>query len=91
MPENLAPIEPARTALLLMDFQPAALATLADSEALLARANQALAWARKTHVQACFVRVGFTLADYESIPLHSKPGPAAWSSSARAARPSGSS
>ena len=72
MPENLALIEPARTALILMDFQPGALATLADSETPLARANQALAWARKTHIQACFVRVGFTVADYESIPSHSK-------------------
>jgi hypothetical protein len=44
MTENLAPIDPARTALLLMDFQPGGLATLPDhSETLLARADEALA------------------------------------------------
>jgi nicotinamidase-related amidase len=72
MTENLAPVNPARTALLLMDFQPAVLPRLADPETLLARASDALTWARKNQVQVCFVRVAFTEQDFRSVPSHSK-------------------
>jgi nicotinamidase-related amidase len=73
MTENtLAPVDPARTALLLMDFQPAAVGMIAEPEALLARADDALAWARDRKIQVCFVRVAFAEEDYPAIPAHSK-------------------
>jgi nicotinamidase-related amidase len=72
MTDTLTPIDPARTALVLMDFQPGGLGMLPDSETLLARAGDALAWARKTQIQVCFVRVAFTDQDHQAIPPRNK-------------------
>ncbi|CAL9633702.1 cysteine hydrolase family protein [Streptomyces sp. enrichment culture] len=72
MPDTLTPIDKARTALVLMDFQPGGLGMFPDSETLLARAGDALAWARKTQIQVCFVRVAFTEQDHRAIPPHNK-------------------
>jgi nicotinamidase-related amidase len=68
----MTPITPARTALLLMDLQPTVLASIGDSDTLLARAQRALSWARAEHVRVVFVRVAFTPADYAAIPTHNK-------------------
>jgi nicotinamidase-related amidase len=46
MTTNITPLTPSRTALLLMDFQPAVLAPLSDPDPLLARTATALSWAR---------------------------------------------
>jgi nicotinamidase-related amidase len=43
-----------------MDFQPAILAAIGDTESLLARAQDALAWARSEQVRVVYVRVAFT-------------------------------
>jgi nicotinamidase-related amidase len=72
MTDTLTPIDPARTALVLMDFQPGGLGMFPDSEVLLARVGDALAWARKSQVQVCFVRVAFTEQDHQAIPSHNK-------------------
>ncbi|MFJ6573400.1 cysteine hydrolase family protein [Streptomyces sp. NPDC091292] len=69
---TLAPIDPARTALLLMDFQPAALAAVPDPEGVLARAGEALAWARVHGTHVVFVRVALADADAASVPAHNK-------------------
>jgi len=72
MTDILTPTDPARTALVLMDFQPGGLGMFPDAETLLARAGDALAWARKTQVEVCFVRVAFTEQDHQAIPTHNK-------------------
>ena len=69
---NVPPIDPSSTALLLMDFQPAILASISEPDALLARAATALAWARSNKVQVCYVRVAFTEEDFAAVPAHSK-------------------
>jgi nicotinamidase-related amidase len=68
----ITPIDPARTALLLMDFQPAILAAVPDPDTLLARAQAALSWARSEKARVCYVRVAFTDEDFRAVPSHSK-------------------
>ena len=65
-------IAPARTALMLMDFQPAILAATGDADTLLKRAHAAQSWARSERVQIVYVRVAFTLEDFALIPSHNK-------------------
>ncbi|HEY2061943.1 MAG TPA: isochorismatase family cysteine hydrolase [Amycolatopsis sp.] len=65
-------IESRRTALLLMDFQPAVLSHLAEPAAVLESAKTALDWAREHDVKAVFVRVAFAPEDYDAIPHHHK-------------------
>ena len=72
MTTTVTPANPAKTALLLMDFQPAILASIAESEGLLARTRDALSWARSEKIQVCYVRVAFTDEDFRAVPAHSK-------------------
>ena len=65
-------IVPARTALLLMDYQNAMVSAVADADAILDRARQALTWARKNDVQVVYVRVAFAPEDFAEVPTHSK-------------------
>ncbi|MCX5151615.1 MULTISPECIES: cysteine hydrolase family protein [unclassified Streptomyces] len=68
-------LDPARTALLVMDYQPATLALLPegwDREALLARMEGAIADIRANGGTIAYVRVGFTEADWDAIPATSK-------------------
>ncbi|WP_405689031.1 cysteine hydrolase family protein [Streptomyces sp. NBC_00057] len=68
-------LDPARTALLVMDYQPAALALLPerwDCEALLARMEGAIADIRASGGTIAYVRVGFTEADWDAIPAANK-------------------
>jgi len=66
-------IDPSRTALVLMDFQPAVLASLgAHAGKPLAHAEQALRWARENDVRVAHVRVAFSNKDRDSIPSHNK-------------------
>ncbi|MEU9625144.1 cysteine hydrolase [Streptomyces sp. NPDC048155] len=67
-----AAIDPGRTALLLMDFQPAALGAVPDPESVLARASEALAWARSHGTHVVFVRVALTEADAAAVPTRNK-------------------
>jgi nicotinamidase-related amidase len=67
-----SPIIPARTALLLMDFQAPMLSSVPDPETLLARAGAALAWARSEQVRVAHVRVAFAPEDFDAIPAHNK-------------------
>lgn len=65
---TMASIDPRRTALLVMDYQAAWIATLSDGDALLARAAGAIAIARDRGLRVAYVRVAFTKADYAAVP-----------------------
>ncbi|MGY0058736.1 cysteine hydrolase [Streptomyces sp. LZ34] len=68
-------LDPAHTALLVMDYQPAILAVLpedADREALLGRVEGAIADVRAGGGTIAYVRVGFTEADWDAIPATNK-------------------
>ena len=66
------PIDPKRTALLVMDYQVGILERLDDSDALLQRAQEALATARRHGAHVGYVRVAFADADYEGAPPTSR-------------------
>jgi nicotinamidase-related amidase len=74
MDEDVPKVDAARTALVLMDFQPAVLGTLAESDTavLLANAGKALTWARSAGLTVAYVRVAFRDADYAAIPEHNR-------------------
>jgi nicotinamidase-related amidase len=61
-------LDPGRTALLVMDYQPGILGRLEDSEALVARAQAAIAAARAAGATVGYVRVAFTDADFAAMP-----------------------
>ncbi|WP_210586005.1 cysteine hydrolase family protein [Streptomyces sp. GESEQ-35] len=61
-----------RSALLLMDFQPAVLAAVPDADQVLSRAHTALSWARSNDVQVAHVRVAFTAEDFAAVPARNK-------------------
>lgn len=68
-------LDPAHTALLVMDYQPAILALLpegGDCEALLGRVEGAIADVRANGGTIAYVRVGFTEADWDAIPATNK-------------------
>jgi nicotinamidase-related amidase len=72
MTDTLATIDPRRTALLVMDYQPAILGSLGQAEALLSRVAQAIAVMRRHDGQIGYVRVAFEDADYDAIPATSR-------------------
>ncbi|QDN82166.1 MFS transporter [Streptomyces sp. S1A1-7] len=65
-------LDPARTALLLMDFQPVVLGAVPDPQGVLARAGEALAWARTHGAHVVFVRVALADKDAAAVPAHNK-------------------
>ena len=67
-------IDPQRTALLVMDYQQAIVGMIDDSEALVARAAQAIELVRGRGGHVGYVRVAFTAADLENIPPTSSMG-----------------
>ena len=69
---NDSNITPGRTALMLMDFQPAILSQMPDRERLLENVQVALEWARRHGIRVVFVRVAFEPDDYDAIPHHHK-------------------
>jgi nicotinamidase-related amidase len=72
---NAAPaIDPERTVLLVMDYQQAVVAMIEDSDALVARAAQAIDLVRARGGHVGYVRVAFTDADLQSIPPTSSMG-----------------
>ncbi len=74
MNEEFPIINPVRTALLVMDYQPAILGLVPNGGAdkLLDRANLALAFARANGITVGYVRVAFAEADYRAIPETNK-------------------
>jgi nicotinamidase-related amidase len=61
-------IDPARAALLVMDYQPAILGSVPESDELLTRVAAAIATARARSVQIGYVRVAFDDSDYAAVP-----------------------
>src|ERR1700737_64341 len=66
--------DPTTTALLIMDYQPATLGFLADSDAFVATAQSAADALRAAGGTVVFVRVAFTDADYAQFPSRSVMG-----------------
>ena len=65
---DASPIAPQRTALVVMDYQVGILDRLAEPEALLSRAADAIDMVRAHGGHVGYVRVAFDDADYASIP-----------------------
>jgi nicotinamidase-related amidase len=73
--KELSPIDPAATALLVMDYQPLVIGMLGEAEALLARVAQTLRIARTRGTHVGYVRVAFDDADYDAVPPYSRFAP----------------
>ncbi|HEX3691649.1 MAG TPA: cysteine hydrolase [Solirubrobacteraceae bacterium] len=69
-----APLDPARTALLVMDYQQAIVGMIDDSDGLVARAAEAIDLVRERGGHVGYVRVAFTAADLQNIPATSRMG-----------------
>ncbi|HYH11043.1 MAG TPA: cysteine hydrolase [Thermomicrobiales bacterium] len=65
-----AMVDPRHSALLVLDYQPAWIKTLTDSDALLSRAADAIAMSREVGMEVAYARVAFTPADYAAVPEH---------------------
>jgi nicotinamidase-related amidase len=61
-------LDPRRTALLLMDYQPGIVERIEESDGLVARAQAALAAARAAGATVGYVRVAFTDEDFDALP-----------------------
>ena|ERR1700722_2921682 len=74
MDEEVPNPDAARTALVLMDFQPAVLGGIAETgrSTLLANAEKALAWARAAGLTVAHVRVAFQDSDFAAIPSRNR-------------------
>lgn len=65
---DTAKLDPQRTALLVMDYQPAILERVPDPDGLAARARAAIDILREAGATIGYVRVGFTDEDMEAMP-----------------------
>jgi nicotinamidase-related amidase len=74
MTDAPVPIDPRRTALLVMDYQQAVVAMIEESDALVARAAEAIDLVRRHGGHIGYVRVAFTAADLQGIPPTSSMG-----------------
>lgn len=72
MSHPTGPLDPEHTALLVMDVQPAVLASLGETEELLDRIGRAIAVVRGHGGRVGYVRVGFDDGDVDAIPTHSR-------------------
>src|SRR6201996_4734795 len=68
MTDPTPPIDPRRTALLVMDYQNGIIGRLDDAEALLARVAHAIAVARQPGGHIGYGRVAFEDADLDAVP-----------------------
>ncbi|MFR9780454.1 cysteine hydrolase family protein [Micromonospora sp. MS34] len=65
-------LDPARTALLVMDYQPLLVTRIPDAAAQLGRVRTALDVVRRHGGHVGYVRVGFADEDYPRVPEHSR-------------------
>ena len=72
MPDTTLKIDPAHTALLVMDYQTGILGMIEKPDALIANAQNAIGTVRSHGGHIGFVRVAFTEADYDEIPERNK-------------------
>jgi nicotinamidase-related amidase len=68
-------IDPRRTALLVMDYQPTVVGNVSDADALLSRVSDAIAIARRRGAYVGYVRVAFDDTDFAAVPPHSRMAP----------------
>jgi nicotinamidase-related amidase len=61
-------LDPGRTALLVMDYQPGIVGRIEEGDALVARAQEAIAAARAAGATVGYVRVAFTDEDFDAMP-----------------------
>jgi nicotinamidase-related amidase len=61
-------LDPRRTALLVMDYQPGIVGMIEGGDALVARAQEAIAAARAAGATVGYVRVAFTEEDFAAMP-----------------------
>ncbi|WP_159709143.1 cysteine hydrolase family protein [Arthrobacter sp. 18067] len=64
-------LDPSRTALVVMDYQPSSLGSLSNADELVARAGELLDKVRSVGAHVAHVRVGFGESDYAAVPSHS--------------------
>ncbi|MFF2299345.1 cysteine hydrolase family protein [Arthrobacter sp. NPDC058127] len=64
-------LDPSRTALVVMDYQPSSLGPLPNADELVARTGELLDRVRSAGAQVAHVRVGFADSDYDAVPSHS--------------------
>ncbi len=69
---DLPPLDPARTALLVMDYQVGILDRAPEPDALLDRVAEAIGAARSAGATVGYVRVALTDADYDAVPATNK-------------------
>lgn len=74
MNDSRAPLDPARTALLVMDYQPGIVGRLPDPDGQLALAREAIDLFRGAGAHVGYVRVAFADSDLEGIPETSRMG-----------------
>ena len=72
MSEDVPRIDPSRSALVVMDYQPAIVARVPGSDDLLARMRDTIALARGHGMTIGYVRVAFDDADYAAVPETNK-------------------
>lgn len=72
MTDTFSRVDPAHTALLVMDYQAGVLGALADQQPLLARAADAIAVVRHSGGHIGYVRVAFNDADVAAMPAGNK-------------------
>lgn len=69
---DIAKIDSARAALLVMDYQAGIIGMIPHADALLATAQLAVQAARKHGVRVGYVRVAFTEPEFEAVPERNK-------------------
>jgi nicotinamidase-related amidase len=74
MTDAVAPIDPRRAALLVMDYQNGIVSMLGEPDELLSRASEAIATGRRAGAHVGYVRVAFEDADFAAIPPTSRMG-----------------
>lgn len=74
MTDTLLPIDPRRTALLVMDYQNGVVGMLDEPDELLSNAADAIATVRRAGGHVGYVRVAFEDTDLEAIPPTSRMG-----------------
>jgi nicotinamidase-related amidase len=67
-PDETTTLDPARSALLVMDYQPGIISRLPDPDRLVDRVRRAIGAVRAAGATVAFVRVGFTEDDLAQMP-----------------------
>lgn len=72
MTDSVQPVQAARTALLVMDYQHGILGRLPNADAVIEKAQQAIGTVRRAGGHVGYVRVAFTDAEMQAVPDRNK-------------------